>query len=389
MGGENGDSYTETTSQSWGSRLMDSIKGVLVGLVLFIAAFPILWTNEGCAVKTAKGLDEGAKVVTSVKADAVDQANNGKLVHLTGMATTDEVVADKTFGINQKGIKLLRNVEMYQWIEESKSEKKKKMGGSEETVTTYTYKKEWSANQIDSSKFKKPGHQNPAMPYKGETFAANLVKLGGFRLSSSLINQITKSESMPLDQNNMLKLPAGIKAKSKLVDGGVYVGKNAQEPVIGDLKINYSIVKPQTVSLVAKQMNDTFESYTTKQGTEINRLEHGDRSAESMFQQMQKENTIQTWLLRLVGLILMASGIGLIFKPLSTLGDVVPLIGNILSMGIGVFAFIMALVLSLITIAIAWIAHRPLLGILILVIGAGLFVAIWFIAKQKKAKAAA
>ena len=123
MAGENGDSYTETSSQSWGSRLMESIKGVLVGLILFIAAFPVLWMNEGCAIKTAKGLDEGVKVVTSVKADAVDPANNGKEVHMTGSAVTDEVLADKNFGISQKCIKLIRNVEMFQWKEESHSEK--------------------------------------------------------------------------------------------------------------------------------------------------------------------------------------------------------------------------------------------------------------------------
>ena len=32
---------------------------------------------------------------------------------------------------------------MYQWVEDSKSETQKTLGGGEETVTTYTYKKEW------------------------------------------------------------------------------------------------------------------------------------------------------------------------------------------------------------------------------------------------------
>jgi hypothetical protein len=389
MAGENGDSYTETTSQSWGSRLMESIKGVLVGLIMFIAAFPVLWMNEGCAIKTARGLDEGAKTVISVKADSVDPANNGKEVHLTGLAVTDEVLADKNFGISQKSIKLIRNVDMFQWKEESHSEKKKKVGGSEETVTTYTYKKDWSPDRIDSSKFKKPGHDNPAMPYVGETFTANLVKLGAFRLSPSLISQITQKEPMSLEQANMAKLPAAIRGKAKLSNGGIYVGNNAQDPKIGDLKIGYALVKPQTVSIVSKQVNDTFEAFTTKQNTEINRLDHGERSAEAMFQEMKKENVIQTWILRLVGFVLMALGVGLIFKPLSTFGDVIPIVGSIMNMGIGIFAFVMALILSLLTIAIAWIAHRPVQGIIILVIVAGLFVGIRILGKQKKLKGAA
>ena len=389
MVGENGDSFTEVTSQGLGSRLMDSIKGVLIGLVMFIAAFPVLFMNEGCAVKTAKGLEEGAIAVVSVRSDKVDTANNAKLVHMTGQAVTDEVLTDATFGISQKGIKLIRNVEMFQWKEESKSEKKKKIGGGEETTTTYTYKKDWSTDRIDSGNFKKPGYNNPQMQYKSQTETAKLVKLGAFRLSPALIGQISTSESLPLQQENLNKLPADIKGKSKLNNAGIYVGANPSDPQIGDLKINYSIVKPQMVSIVSKQLGDTFEPYKTKTDTKINRLELGEKSASAMFAQMKQENVIWTWIVRLVGFILMAMGIGMIFKPISTMGDVLPILGSILGMGTGILAFIVALVLSLVTIAIAWIVYRPVLGIILLVVGVGIFAAIWYIAKQKKAKSAA
>jgi hypothetical protein len=86
------DKITEVTEKSWGSRIMDSIKGVAIGALLFIASFPVLWMNEGCAVRTARGLEEGAGNVISVSADTVETANNGKLVHLSGEAKTDEVL---------------------------------------------------------------------------------------------------------------------------------------------------------------------------------------------------------------------------------------------------------------------------------------------------------
>lgn len=159
-------------------------------------------------------------------------------------------------------------------------------------------------------------------------------------------------------------------------------------PQIGDMRINYSIVRPQIVSVISKQIGDTFEPYKTKTDTEIDRLESGEHSANAMFSQMEKENTMRTWFVRIGGFILMALGIGMIFKPISTLGDVVPILGNILGMGIGVLAFIVALLLSLVTIAIAWVAYRPLLGLIILGVGVGAFAIIWFLAKQKKAKAA-
>ncbi len=53
------DTFTSTTSTSWGSNLFGSIKSVLFGFVLFVISFPLLIWNEGRAVHTAKGLTEG------------------------------------------------------------------------------------------------------------------------------------------------------------------------------------------------------------------------------------------------------------------------------------------------------------------------------------------
>ena len=54
---------TETTTESWGIRLGGSIKGIAIGGALFIAGIPLLFWNEGRAVKTAKALEEGASVL--------------------------------------------------------------------------------------------------------------------------------------------------------------------------------------------------------------------------------------------------------------------------------------------------------------------------------------
>ena len=59
------DTFSVTSSQSWGGRLMESIKSVLVGFVFFIASFPLLFWNEGRAVQTAKSLKEGLGAVVS------------------------------------------------------------------------------------------------------------------------------------------------------------------------------------------------------------------------------------------------------------------------------------------------------------------------------------
>ena len=41
------DSFTETTTKSWGSRIGESIKGVLFGLAFTVGACVLLFWNEG------------------------------------------------------------------------------------------------------------------------------------------------------------------------------------------------------------------------------------------------------------------------------------------------------------------------------------------------------
>jgi len=245
MSPENGP-VSEVTSQSWGSRLMQSIKGVALGALIFIAAFPVLWKNEGCAVRTAKGLTEGASAVVSVKADVVDPANSGKLVHITGEAITGDTLKDPVLNVSVQAIKLQRKVQMFQWQENTKSTEKKKIGGGVETTTEYTYSKEWSSGLIKSDKFKQQeGHQNPTtMPVQNADWAAKNVTVGAFRLTDSLIGSISGNVPVEVTREVMNNLPANLKAKAKLDSDGIYIGADMANPQVGDLKIQLTKVMP-------------------------------------------------------------------------------------------------------------------------------------------------
>ena len=86
----------------------------------------------------------------------------------------------------------------------------------------------------------------------------------------------------------------------------------------------------------------------------------------------------------------MASAFGMIFKPISVLADVVPLFGDIAESGIGIISALIAFVLSMFIIALAWLWYRPLIGILLLVLmGGAIFGIITLIAKARAAKKAA
>jgi len=216
----------ETTTESWGSRLGGSIKGVLAGAVLFIAGIPLLFWNEGRTVKTTQALEEGAANCTVVPtADTVDAANEGKLIHITGTAATEDVLTDELFGgISMKGMRLSRKVEYYQWVEDSKSETKKNTGGSTTTTTTYTYSKKWVSSPEDSSEFKEAGHENTIHFADAEdtTMYAQQAALGAFALTPSQIQSISGQENVKLEG---VQWPDALKGRTTVSGNTLYIGR--------------------------------------------------------------------------------------------------------------------------------------------------------------------
>jgi hypothetical protein len=81
-----------------------------------------------------------------------------------------------------------------------------------------------------------------------------------------------------------------------------------------------------------------------------------------MFTAAEQANSNLTWILRGVGLLLMAIGIGLVFRPLAVVADVIPLFGELLRLGVFFIAIALAVPLSILTIGLAWVVARPLLG---------------------------
>ena len=377
------DSIQVTSSSSWFSRLGKAFTGIVVGIILIIIGIALLFWNEGRAVKTYNTLKEGQGLVIDVASDSVDAANDGKLVHLTADALTDETLVDQDFGISANVIRLRRDVLMYQWEETRQTETRKKIGGGEETVTTYTYSKEWRRSLNDSSNFQSPsGHENPSeFPFDSMTWDAENVPVGAFYLSPDLVSQLSDFADL-----SVREIPEGAAwpEDAKLSNGGIFLGADTAQPQIGDVWINFSVVEQGPVSLIAAQNGDTFAEYQTKAGGTIAMIVAGNVPAQQMFEDAIAQNTLITWLVRLGGFILIWIGFGLLFAPLSVLADIVPLFGSLVGAATGLIAFLLALAVALTVIAIAWVVFRPLLGITLLVLAvAALFFGFRAFGKKK------
>jgi hypothetical protein len=320
---------------------------ILVGLGFILGSVPLLIWNEGRAVATYRTLIEGAAIVRSISSRAVDPVYEGRLVHLVGVAATAETLYDPDLGVSASALKLRRTTEMYQWRE---SEREDSNGD-----TSYSYTKTWSESLINSRSFHRSGYDNPAnLPYPSQTWTAEVVTLGAYTLSESLVEQINKFESLPANQ-----VPRTVDRKILLPDGGFYLGADPASPQIGDVRIRYAQVLPTTVSIISMVSGNSFRPYQGKAGDTIDLLDLGEHSAAQMIATAQSENEALTWALRLAGAFAMMLGFQALNQPLASLLRLIPFMGRAAQKGFGclvaVVAAMVAAPLSVGTIAVSWL----------------------------------
>ena len=389
--------YQEVKTTSYGTRVGNSFKGIGTGIILFIAATVLLWWNEGRAVKTTKMLNEAEKAYVEMENPSKkDAALDGELVHATALATTQDSLVDARFGFGATAISLQRSVEYYQWVEHAESKSEDKLGGKEVTTTTYTYSKEWVSSPIQSESFKDPDYQNKNMVLtvvEPETQWAENVSFGAYKLNESLIHSISSREpvALAIDENILKDLNDGISRIQKKdslsyvhQDGNVlYIGRVPSSPEVGDVRITWEKVVPAKVTIISQVDGDTFKPFKAKNGKTFQTLVMGKKDASEIFESEHSGNKMLLWVFRILGILLVITGLKGIFNFLETILKVVPFLANILGWGVGLVCSVVGIVWSLIVIALAWVTYRPVLGVSLLVLAAFL---IWVFAFKGKDK---
>ncbi|KAL7837027.1 hypothetical protein SRHO_G00267380 [Serrasalmus rhombeus] len=150
---------------------------------------------------------------------------------------------------------------------------------------------------------------------------------------------------------------------------------NPRRPEVGDVRVSFSYAglsgegsfpgPPQTVSVVAMQKEETLKPFKTRSGDTLEILYLEELTAEEVFAKEHQLNDMKTWALRAGGWFLMFLGISLTTRIIYTLVDWVPLLRDLVSVGLKLFALCVSCCLSLLTIAAGWLFYRPLLAGLI------------------------
>jgi Ran GTPase-activating protein (RanGAP) involved in mRNA processing and transport len=338
--------------------------GAVLGLVLVVVALGGEFYVEHRAINTAVSLEQGAANAVSVAPDHVDPANDGKLVHLVGTATTNEKATDPEFGIAVPGLRLVREVEIYQW-KETKNEKKK----DGNTTVTYSYDATWSKDKPVTKGFnEQASHTNLDLRHQNMAFQVQDVKVGAFTLTPGQVERLPAKADLPITAELLAQLPEALRPLAKPdPEGRLYVGiddrSTPDKPQVGDERIRYKVARPEKVSVLAKQTQNTFAPYTPQAGERIDLIEPGERGARQMLQAAEASSSALNWILRAVCLVIVAAGIYLVCRRQVAVSSGLPPEGVMHNVGVAVFATLVAFFLVLFVGGARWVAHHPLLGL--------------------------
>ena len=385
------DRITRSTHQGYFSRLANSFIGVLIGFLLVPGSVLLMSWNEYRTIHRTKGLIEAESVVAEV-ADPFEilTSLDQRLVHVTGKAATDEILTDAVFPIERKALRLERQVEMYQWVEHKESRTRDRIGGGRETITTYDYRKEWKIDRVDSEHFEeRDGHANPQPKFSSASLVAQHAMLGAYHFRSDLVRSIQAWQSIRLDLESLLaKFDQESKKQFKLDGDRLYFSSalpDPSAPKLGDLKLRFRVVEQSIVSILSKQSDHQFAPFKTNNGEIVELVQEGEVPTALMFQSLRSENSFWAWILRGLGWLLCCVGFSLIAGPIKALSNFFPPLAGILGFATTGLAFLLGSIVALVSIGLAWLAVRPILGVSLLVLaGFGVYLLVWRRRKPKQ-----
>ncbi len=374
-------SVREVSEEGFGQRLIDSLVGVLFGVVLFFGSFCILWWNEGNVIAEKDSLDEMHKVLVKGSSVAPVKAHNGKLVHATGKLDATAKLGDAPYLAPGPYLALARHVEMYQWVEKSDSKAKTQLGGKRRTETNFSYQMAWADGVEDSSHFKVPtGHQNPELTVEAKNTKVQKPHFGKMD-GADVLERLDANDKLPVTAAML----ASAKFKPDLKNGMIYLRKKAGTTgdALGDVRISYKVIKAGPFSVIAKQVGKKYQTYVARNGKEKFLVMAGIKQPRAMIQSEKESASFVAVVLRFVGFFVMWMGLILLAGPITTLLDVIPFLGSAGRFVLGIIFFFVAAALSAVTIVVAMIAHHPIaLAVFVLAAAGG-----GYLLYQKKQKA--
>ncbi|GEM_PF-638601 len=352
--------------KSFGSKILSSFVTAIIGLVVFLGSFVVLYINEG-----REDLGKVASAASEVTQEG-HSLDKGTLIGVKGSITASAYAGD-TYLAQGEYVYIARTVEMYAYIEEEHRESKDNLGGSTTTTTTYSYKKEWTLSPRQTSTFQGDANELPgsipadynqkiaSMPEQAHEQGEQL-KMGRYTLMDNV--EFSGSKQLKLTQD---KINAEALEHYALTSSYLFLGDEGISPTsarLGDYRISYLVIDSSDIGiLLGAADGDSISAFITPKEHQLYRFFAGAGSLSEAVQILTQEHKTVTWILRLVGFLMMFLGLIAMTGPITKFLSVVPVFSKISGFIFGVIAFFVSLVLTTVIVVISMVLHNFFLAL--------------------------
>ena len=377
----------KTTRQGYGSKILSSIIGAIIGVVLFLGSFVVLYLNEG---------RENIGAIANDAVSITQEEHNleaGTLISLQGNLEAETYAADE-FLQDGNYIILYRTVEMYAYVESEHSQTEDNLGGSSTTITTYSYSQKWTTSPKLASNFEGDSTELPqnipaeydqwisGMP-NAATSKAQTLSMGRYSIGSGLNFSGEKRLALTTDIADTSSLDNSLISSNYIYKGNA--GEISTTPKLGDIRISYNYIDASDSGVILGAIeNDSITSFITPKNNKLLRFFAEASSREEAISILEREHNTMTWILRLVGWLLMFVGLIAMTGPVTKFLSVVPFFSRISGFIFGVAAFFISLILTGITIGLSMILHNFWLAMAFVIL---LIIIVITVISRKRAKA--
>eukprot|EP00419_Tripos_fusus_P051011 CAMPEP_0172821676 /NCGR_PEP_ID=MMETSP1075-20121228/16139_1 /TAXON_ID=2916 /ORGANISM="Ceratium fusus, Strain PA161109" /LENGTH=452 /DNA_ID=CAMNT_0013662567 /DNA_START=39 /DNA_END=1397 /DNA_ORIENTATION=- len=421
---ENSNTYTEVTEVSGGSvggggGIVSNICGAICcsifGIGLFFAMLVMLAWNEQSTVCVSKAYLAAEQEYQTARCNSGPGSYSGALVHFSCPLNSESLPkwTSEDFGVSgdqlfsTEAVKVAQQVEMFQCAETVHT-KTVKRGERTFEEKSYTYKKEWSSSHVDSSDFQAwqvdaarraldngcgfNFKGNPSFPIESNTLKADILVAGQYDLTR-FMERISSSVPIKLKSGATVTLP-GTSGTVSVDATQIFSGCKPGRPELGCIKVKYARSGTTVVSYLGRMQGDgttrawmapsSWMCSTKGSSSRVDLFAQGSRDAEHMLESAQDENTMWTWVIRVLGFIVAYVGMRSFFAPAEALvalidsgldlfrfipivGGLLDFLGDVLRGAVGCAISIIAFGLSvpscIMVVSVVWAIMRPLIAV--------------------------
>lgn len=341
--------FTEIILVGLVANLLAALALVPLGFLLFSKAFPMLWWNEG-----RSGMAEQAEAAPVADAWAPER-HEGQFVNVEGPLGASSGAVDIQFLDEGPWLAILRHVETYAWNERVETRKKRLIGGRTEVETEWHYELDWTPDVRPPEAMRFPdGHENPPPRFHRALAQAEEPVIGAtpFVLEAALG---VPWQPLALDDPDVRLIEDAL--EGTVYGDAIYFGiSTPAEPGLGDQVVRFYVLpRDAQVSAFGRISGGLLQEHQWKDGLPLLVALPGTR--EDAIGLLRAQDRLLTWVFRAGGILAIWGGLMLMLSPLFALFDILPPLGTVLRVVVGILLIPPSLLLGLVPIGLSQFIH--------------------------------